>query len=114
MFNQKAYHAFVKRLWDSGMLDAMLKPLERVGVFFVWKSNETRLRLIMDARRSNCRFRPPPGVRLCTSEVFAGIEVGDGDPGGLRWAKSPALLRLAGARAGARADAAGGPPVEAR
>ena len=61
------------------MLDATLRPRERMGMSFVWKSNKPRLRLIIDARRSNCWFRPSLGVRLCTSEAFANIEVGDGD-----------------------------------
>eukprot|EP00959_Pyramimonas_sp_CCMP1952_P354344 7423212-Pyramimonas_sp.AAC.1 len=57
--------------------------MERIGIFFVWKSNRTRLRLIIDARRSNCWFRVPPGVRSCTSGAFANVEIGDGVLAGL-------------------------------
>ncbi|CAK0907421.1 unnamed protein product, partial [Prorocentrum cordatum] len=70
LYSEKAYRGFVRRLWDLGMLDAALRSMERIGVFFVWKSNKTRLRLII-------------GVRLCTSEAFANVEVGDGVFAGL-------------------------------
>ena len=45
------------------------------GLFFVWKSNRTAIRLIVDARPTNRVFREPPGVALCTAEGLARIEV---------------------------------------
>ena len=43
-------------------------------MFFVYKSNGG-FRLILDARRSNAHLRPPPGVRLLSSEGFGRIEI---------------------------------------
>ncbi|CAE8626378.1 unnamed protein product, partial [Polarella glacialis] len=51
-----------------------LKPRDYVGCFFVWKSNRTKQRLILDARLPNLRFRDPPGVDLCSAESFSRIE----------------------------------------
>jgi hypothetical protein len=48
-------------------------PKERVGVFFVRKK-DGKLRLIIDARRTNQRFRTPPGVALSSAEAFSDVE----------------------------------------
>ena len=74
-YNKKAYYRFVQKLQAVGLLDFTLHPKEVVGVFFVWKSNKQAIRLIIDARRSNRRFRVPPGVSLCTAEGFSRIEL---------------------------------------
>eukprot|EP00974_Lingulodinium_polyedra_P061150 5898169-Lingulodinium_polyedra.AAC.1 len=39
-----------------------------IGVFFVLKKYQYHLRMILDARRSNCYFSSPPKVELLTSE----------------------------------------------
>ena len=52
-YNQKTYHRFVKKLHDIGYFHYTLKPLGHVGIFFVWKSNRTKLRMITDARGPN-------------------------------------------------------------
>ena len=44
------------------------------GTLFVTKKDGT-LRLIVDARRTNSRFRRPPGVSLCTSESLSRLAV---------------------------------------
>lgn len=74
-FNLKAYGDLVKRLHNIGMFNYTRHPKCMVGVFFVWKSNRTKLRLITDARRSNQLFRDAPGVGLMTGEGFGRIEV---------------------------------------
>ena len=74
-FNKKAYNSLVKRLHSIGYFNYTTKPMCRVGVFFVWKSSRTKLRMITDARRSNACFRDPPGVSLMTGEGLGKIEV---------------------------------------
>lgn len=74
-FNLKAYGDLVRRLHNIGMFNYTRHPKCMVGVFFVWKSNRTKLRLITDARRSNQLFRDAPGVGLMTGEGFGRIEV---------------------------------------
>ena len=74
-FNKKSYNNLVSRLHDIGMFNYTTKPLCSVGVFFVWKSSRTRLRMITDARRANQMFRDPPGVSLMTGEGFGRIEI---------------------------------------
>ena len=51
---------------------------EEVGIFFVTKKDSGRLRLIVDARRSNLHFCSPPGVDLVTAEGLAKLEVDRG------------------------------------
>ena len=74
-FNQKAYHELVKRLHNIGYFNYTLHPACHVGVFFVWKSSKTKLRMITDARLSNSLFKEPPGVCLMTGEGLGRIEV---------------------------------------
>ena len=69
----KQYKQFVLDLLGRGMLHLTLQQ-EEVAAFFVKKKNGL-LRLIIDARRTNERFREPPGVQLCTSEGLSRIEV---------------------------------------
>ena len=72
--NQKVYHRLVQRLHDIGYFFYTTRPESYVGVFFVWKSSRTKLRMITDARLSNARFRTAPGVTLMTSESFGRFE----------------------------------------
>ncbi len=43
-------------------------------MFFVWKKNN-KLRMMCDARRSNARFREPPGVHLATGDSISRLEI---------------------------------------
>ena len=43
------------------------------GVFFVHKKSG-KIRLILNCRRANARFRAPPGTELLSSESFSNIE----------------------------------------
>ncbi|CAK0833049.1 unnamed protein product, partial [Prorocentrum cordatum] len=80
-FNHKEYRGLVRRLLAAGILGWTLTPKERIGMFFVWKDGRRRLRLIVDARRTNAHFRDPPGVELLSSEGLARIEVHMPDAG---------------------------------
>lgn len=74
-FNKKAYFSLVRKLDSIGYFNYTINPRCKVGVFFVWKSSRTKLRMITDARRSNACFRDPPGVSLMTGEGLGRIEV---------------------------------------
>ena len=74
-YNRRAYHGLVKKLHSIGYFVYTLKPASKVGVFFVWKSNRTKLRLITDCRPTNQIFREAPGVSLMTAEGLGRIEV---------------------------------------
>ena len=45
-FNKKEYHRLVQRLHGVGYFHFTTRPASSVGIFFVWKSSRTRLRLI--------------------------------------------------------------------
>ena len=74
-FNQKAYQGLVKKLHAIGYFTYTTEPACEVGVFFVWKSSRTKLRMITDARRANACFHEPPSVALMTGEGMGRIEV---------------------------------------
>lgn len=74
-FNKKAYTTLVKKLHHIDFFNYTIQPKCEVGVFFVWKSSRTKLRMITDARKSNLHFYPAPGVSLMTSESFGRIEI---------------------------------------
>ena len=72
--NKKHYRQFIQKLHSIGFLQYTQKPKNQVGVFFVHKSDQKRIRLIVDARSTNALFKDPPGVELCSSEGFSRIE----------------------------------------
>ena len=74
-YNRKAYNPLVRRLHDIGYFNYTTQPECFVGVFFVWKSSRTKLRLITHARLANSRFLAAPGVTLMTSESFGRFEI---------------------------------------
>ena len=73
--DKKAYRGLVQRLHQIGYFTYTTAPKCQVGVFFVWKSSRTKLRMITDARMSNQHFVDPPGVSLLSGEGFGRIEV---------------------------------------
>jgi len=73
--NRRRYGEFVRSLRKIGLVHFTLEPKEEVGLFFVWKKGRQAMRLILDCRRTNRRFRAPPGVDLLTSEGLSRIEV---------------------------------------
>ena len=74
--SSRAYKDLIRHLHKIGYLDFTLEPKERAGIFFVNKAND-KIRLIIDGRRANARFRDPPGVSLATAEAFARFEMED-------------------------------------
>ncbi|CAE7797631.1 unnamed protein product [Symbiodinium sp. CCMP2592] len=75
----KTYGKFLDRLCKSNLVEFVDGPgVEEIAVFFVSKKNGM-LRMIIDARRSNCHFRDPDYVQLCTGEALGKLEL---DPGG--------------------------------
>ena len=74
-YNRKSYHELVRKLHSIGYFTYTRSPACKVGAFFVWKSNRTKLRMITDARQSNSCFNDPPGVNLMTGEGLGKIEV---------------------------------------
>ena len=73
----RAYKDFIKHLHGIGYLDVTREPKERAGMFFVKKSDGVRIRLIIDARRGNSRFRDSPGISPANCEAFARFELED-------------------------------------
>ena len=67
------YRQLVTELDRRGLIHWSRRPRERVGVFFAAKKNG-KLRMIIDCRRTNLRFRSPPGVDLRSAETFGRIE----------------------------------------
>ena len=64
----------VKKLLACGVLSVGFERRCDVGAFAVAKKNG-RQRLVVDARRSNLCFGPPPSVSLPTAASFARMEV---------------------------------------
>ena len=60
----------MRKLHDVGSLGFTLSPSQHAGVFFVWKSDRQKRRMIVDARLANAVFRDPPGVAFATVETF--------------------------------------------
>ena len=74
-YNRKMYNSLVHRLHKIGYFQYTTQPRCKVGIFFVWKSSRTRLRMITDARLANLCFKAAPGVSLMTAESFGRFEV---------------------------------------
>lgn len=74
----KSYHGFLKRLHASSLVDYSVRPgREQIGLFFVTKKNG-KLRLIVDARRSNAHFGEPSYVSLSTGDSLGSLEFESG------------------------------------
>jgi len=68
------YRQLLVELDRRGLLHWTQAPAEEAGIFFVSKK-KGMLRMIVDCRRANLRFRSPPKVSLCTSETFGRLEI---------------------------------------
>ena len=73
--NPRNYRKFLQKLNSIGYLEFTLEPQEFAGVFFVWKSDKKRIRMIVDGRAANAQFHEPPSVSLSTAETFSRIEI---------------------------------------
>ena len=74
----RVYHSFLNRLHQSSLVDFSLQPgLEQTAFFCVTKKSG-KLRLIVDARRSNACFKEPDHVELATGEGLGALEMAAG------------------------------------
>ena len=67
--NVRACSKIVRRMHGVGLVHHSLQCECELGVFFVHKKSGN-IRLILDCRRANARFRAPPGTELLSSEGF--------------------------------------------
>jgi len=74
----KQYLRLIRRLHAAGMIEFSRSCAEKVGLFFVRKKSG-KLRLVIDARRSNCWFRESDSVDLATGTSLGEIHVEPGD-----------------------------------
>ena len=74
----------VRQTMKIGLTALTLRPACVLGVFFV----KNRLRLIVDCRKANALFAPPPPVELLSGDGFSRIEA---DTSGLVHGESPGL-----------------------
>ncbi|CAK0855530.1 unnamed protein product, partial [Prorocentrum cordatum] len=75
---------FLAELLDESILEKAAVVKETSGAFFV-KRKDSLLRLVFDARRSNCHFAPPPYTSLASGESLADLE---GEPAARLWVAS--------------------------
>ena len=69
------YLSLVRKLHQIGYFVYTTDPIEYAGLFFVWKSDRQKIRMIVDGRRANLRLRDPPGVDLLSAEGLSRFEV---------------------------------------
>ena len=72
---RRTYLELMRLLAIRSMARFTLEPEERVGLCAVRKDGGLKQRLIVDARRSNLRFRPCPNVQLLSGEDFSKLQV---------------------------------------
>ena len=77
--SKKDYHAFVADLVRCQLVGFTSSPRVQVGIFFVSKKNG-KLRMIIDARRTNKLFRKPPSTMLGSSDCWGRTEVSEKGP----------------------------------
>ncbi|CAK0801212.1 unnamed protein product, partial [Prorocentrum cordatum] len=72
--NRPLYLEFIQSGISRGVFVLGEERTEDVSAFFVAKKDE-RIRTVLDCRRSNQRFQPPPSVSLFSAAGFADLEV---------------------------------------
>ena len=77
--SKKDYHAFVADMVRCRLVGFTDSPRVQVGIFFVSKKNG-KLRMIIDARRTNKLFRKPPSTMLGSSDCWGRTEVDGAAP----------------------------------
>ena len=73
MGSEDRYHEFLRGMSSSGVLSWTFEPVDKVGVFFVKKKTE-QLRVIIDARAPNRRFRRPPSMGMATGADLGRVD----------------------------------------
>ena len=83
----RSFARLVRQTMKIGLTALTLRPACVLGVLFV-KKKENRFRLIVDCRKANALFAPPPPVELLSGDGLLRIEVGSS---GLAHGESPGL-----------------------
>jgi hypothetical protein len=76
--NRVAYREFLQDLDNAGVLQYRRRSRCKIGIFFVRKSNGD-LRMVVDCRQANCRFRKPPKTRLVSGSTFGELLLPSGE-----------------------------------
>ena len=74
--NPRKYHELVSDLYKAKLLGFTMRPRAQVGLFCVAKKGN-RQRLIVDARRANKLFAPPPSTVLGSVDAWSRLEAED-------------------------------------
>eukprot|EP00973_Karenia_brevis_P028682 3955516-Karenia_brevis.AAC.1 len=69
----------MERFLSANMIDFSLTDGTRVGIFCVWKSDKQKMRVIVDARLSNCAFCEPENPDLPTGGSFSRVHIDQGE-----------------------------------
>ena len=75
--NRAAYIDFLKRLADVNILAPRTSVMDTITPFFVGKK-DGRLRLVLDCRLANMRFRHAPYTEIAAAESISMLEVPEG------------------------------------
>ncbi|CAE7763388.1 NHX3 [Symbiodinium sp. CCMP2456] len=74
--NRYKYHELISDLLQAKLIDFTRTPKVQVGLFCVAKKGDKQ-RLIVDARRANKLFGPPPSTVLGSVDAWTRLECGD-------------------------------------
>ena len=74
----RSYVRLLRRLASAGMIEYAFSSAEVVGLFFTRKKSG-RLRLVIDARRSNCWLKESNSVTLATGAALGEIQLEPGE-----------------------------------
>ena len=75
-----AYGNLISQFLESGIVDLGLEQDVEgyCGIIFMWRAAQKKLRIIIDARRSNQRFVTPPRTPLARGSAVAQVWVDGG------------------------------------
>ena len=72
------YQDFIRGLYDRGMIHFTWRPKDIITPFFVVKKNG-RLRLVLDCRAVNQRFRDPPPLKMAAGSTWGNVNLPPGE-----------------------------------
>ncbi|CAK0848040.1 unnamed protein product [Prorocentrum cordatum] len=70
------YAVFIADLIHRGLVCLGKRRPHTVGIFFVWKSDAARLRVILDARRVNSKFVEPAHYQFAAASAWSSMKEG--------------------------------------
>ena len=73
--NESTRIDFFKSLQKAGILEFRSRIRSKVGIFFVKKKDPSAIRMIIDARITNCHHRSPPTTRLGSGANFGELDL---------------------------------------